>query len=455
MPSNALSRACLVSVLMMLAAGCGPAAEHAAPASACNSETLTKVLQRATSDDPKVIVDCNLSLPANSIITKRLIVQGSAGSGVTIDCNGATIDGSAVPELQQANTKTDMIQINSTITGHYPNLRWSRPADVTVRNCRIIGSVRILGMTDEADLKYSSYRPGHPTRMHLIAPTNITLDNLTITARTRTPVYFGIGVTDSKLINSELKGKAVSVAIYLDAESSGNLIKNNNIHTITAPREVLAVDSSDNNTIIDNRFSALNTGGIYLYRNCGQDGIVRQTTPSYNTIVNNVFYYDKYNPLPFAARPSVYMGARNGNKSYCNDDASHPIGSGASNLDYAQHNVVMQNQIYKLPVSLMIREGKGTDSPNYIEYNTSVTTPVARLAGCYVGSGYAKDFIVHGESIEMSGRRYTCNDGDLHARTGRASRSGRWSPSPARRSPPPAARAQGGWALRRWCRPGR
>jgi hypothetical protein len=224
----------------------------------------------------------------------------------------------------------------------------------------------------------------------------------------------GNGVTDSKLINSELKGEAESVALYLDAESSRNLIKNNYIHTVT-PREVLAVDASNYNKIINNRFSALSKGGIYLYRNCGQDRIVRHTTPSNNTIINNVFYYDKYNPNPYSVNPSVYIGSRNGGKPYCGDDEAHPIGSGASNLDYAQNNVVMQNQIYKLPVDLMIQEGQSTDSPNYIKYNTTVTTPISRLAGCYVGNGHSKDFIVHNESIEISGRRYTCNDGELTA----------------------------------------
>ena len=335
---------------------------------------------------------------------------------MTIDCNGATIDGSAVPALSKENTATDMIQINSVVAGQFPHLRCkARPTDVTVKNCNIIGSVRIQAGIGATNLKDSSYLPGHATRMHLMAPTRVTLDSLVITARRRTPVYFGMGVTNSELIHSELKGSAASVAIYLDAESSGNVVKDDDIHTVTAPREVLAIDASDHNQIIDNHFSALSNGGIYLYRNCGEDGIVRQTTPSYNTIVNNVFYYDKYNPSQDSVHPSVYLGARNGNKSYCGDDSSHQIGSGASDLDYAQHNVVMQNQIYKLPVILMIKEGRGTstDSPNYVQYNTTVTTPVKRLAGCYIGSGNSQDFIVDGESTQLSGHLYICNDGDL------------------------------------------
>ena len=88
---------------------------------------------------------------------------------------------------------TDMIQINSLVTGKYPDLRSSRPTDVTIKNCKIIGSVRIQAEISMANLANSSYRPGHATRMHLMAPTRITLDNLAITARGQTPVYFRHG----------------------------------------------------------------------------------------------------------------------------------------------------------------------------------------------------------------------------------------------------------------------
>ena len=392
----------------------------------CDDTKLAEVLQPASADHPDVVVNCSLTLPSNRVVTKRLIVRGREGSGATIDCAGATIDArSTIPKLAKENAEErSMILITSTGSGDLSNATWRRPTDVTVKNCNVIGAVRVRAVEygkTATDVRASSYRPGHVGRLRTIAPTRITFDHLTVTAVARTPVFFGAGVTDSTLINSELKGRADGVAIYLEAESSRNLIKSNYIHTVS-PREVLAVDASNHNRIIDNRFSALNHGGIYLYRNCGEVGIVRHTTPSYNTIVNNVFYYKKYNPTVYSVRPSVYMGARNGNRDYCGDDDAQTIGSGASNLDYAGHNVVMQNQLYKLSVDLMIRQGRGTDSPNFVEYNSTVSTPVSRLAGCYVPNGYFKHFIVHRESIDQfrrsdgtryPGPRYTCVDGEL------------------------------------------
>lgn len=51
----------------------------------------------------------------------------------------------------------------------------------------------------------------------------------------------------------------------------------------------------------------LNAGGIYLFHNCGETGSIRRGTPSYNTIVNNVFFY-----VAIRAGPSIYVASRNG-----------------------------------------------------------------------------------------------------------------------------------------------
>jgi len=88
-----------------------------------------------------------------------------------------------------------------------------------------------------------------------------------------------------------------SVAVYLDAESYRNTLQGNSFHAdhgAGSQREVLAVDGSSNNLIMSNHFSSLQYGGIYLYRNCGEGGTIRHSTPSNNSIINNVFYYDNY-----------------------------------------------------------------------------------------------------------------------------------------------------------------
>lgn len=95
----------------------------------------------------------------------------------------------------------------------------------------------------------------------------------------------------------------------------------------------MAIDGSAHNTVRHNRFSALSHGGLFLYRNCGEGGTVRHQTPSHNTISDNTFYRYYHGGLP-----AVWLGARNGNRNYCEADAGYPFGSSISNLDGAQHN---------------------------------------------------------------------------------------------------------------------
>ena len=119
------------------------------------------------------------------------------------------------------------------------------------------------------------------------------------------------------------EGESSGVPIYLAPSSGRTLIKNNRIRTNTwksgpgRGRETISIDGSDENQIISNWFGDLNRGGIFLYRNCGENGGVRHTTPSHNQIINNVFYYNHYT----GPKPAVYLGALDGNplvsKSMC------------------------------------------------------------------------------------------------------------------------------------------
>lgn len=252
-----------------------------------------------------------------------------------------------------------------------------------------------------------------------------------------------------------MKGKSTKVAIYLDAESADNTIKNNDIHVATDDDDwgklpgvtdrgwpLIAIDGSTGNKILDNRFSSLNNGGIYLYRNCGEKGTIRHTTPSRNVIVNNVFYYKKYK----GTKPAVFLSSRDyGTKErvfgHCDADDGRPYGSSASDKDYAQHNVVMQNQffarkVYRQSGSAMpprlvaatladyvMTNNASVNTPNYVALNKIITRETKRLAGCYVRDG----FVLHGESIDVfedrsgtpvcSTRRFRCDDGELTAST--------------------------------------
>jgi hypothetical protein len=392
------------------------------PAKNCSKEKMDEVRAPATEPEAAVIIDCDLTLRPDDVVSKRLILEGEDSSGVTIDCDGATIDVEAGAVESDYIIEIRSVKSGDTNSDGFPS--WSRPQDITIKRCNINGAVRIQGMDGSANgtrFRDSSRQAGHVRRARDAAPRRITLDHLTITAVGRIPLYLSGGVTQVTVIDSEIQSK-IGVAIYLEAESAWNVIKNNVIHrSTTGERELVAIDGSEYNVIMNNKFSALSKGGIYLYRNCGEHGTVRHRTPSHNRIINNIFYYDKYDGMS----PAVFLGSRSSNHShYCDEDSDseYKYGSSVDDHSFARYNVVMQNQIYKRSVSDMIKEGDSSNRPNYIAHNETVMTEQSRLAGCYIPNGY-KNFILHGETIDVfkSSTRvpmcisstYTCNDGDL------------------------------------------
>jgi hypothetical protein len=269
-----------------------------------------------------VPVDCSLSLTLepSETITRKIVFLGASASGSTIQCKCDTLGNCA--------TLRGGISIGSAGD--------ERPENITVRNCTITGDVRLeipntcpqprfecrrqpvgpnacppfmappyvpphqscdthadcgcghvcaLDRTSCADTQ-----PGFAEWLRARAPRRITFDQVKIAGTGKNRFYVGWGATETKLINSVITGEATGVPVYLGPHSSGTLIKNNrfDIKTTDHDREVIAIDGADHNRVISNWFAGtLNHGGIYLFRNCGEQGTIRHTTPSYNHIVNN------------------------------------------------------------------------------------------------------------------------------------------------------------------------
>ena len=382
---------------------------------------------RAVDDERSVTLDCSLQLESGAPIRKRIILAGEGSSGVVLDCGGVLLDG----DVGTPNAGKDMIEIHSTGRDE----EWSRPTDITIRNCKIKGSMRIYGRgpNGEADeVRKSSRRDAnHPSRLRSSAPTRVRLENISITAIKRTPLYVGPGVTHVMMTDSDIGGDAIRTALYLDTESAYNTFRDNSFYVKIFDEypwgenrigPQISIDGSSRNRFINNRLSGLNGGGFFLFRNCGEGGTVRHTAPVHNQFINNVFYYNQYDGF----QPSVYLGRPSDHFfdiGFCDEDDGYPWGSSASNDPHAQHNVVMQNQIYKRNHEEMIREGPAlTNRPNYVAHNETVETRIKRPAGCYVSEGL-RTFIWHGQSTDVflspsglprcTGLRATCQDGDL------------------------------------------
>lgn len=274
--------------------------------------------------------------------TEKIVLSGHAASGKVIDCSGGWFNDGKATEL--------IIRSEKSGGG------WDRPENITIRNCRIRGSIRIIGLGrngEAPEVNQSSHLLGHTERAQAAAPTGILISGVKIEAVGGIPLYIAPGDTRITVENCDFSGWSSSTGIYLDAESAGNTIRNNSFSLQTG-REIIAVDGSANNRIEHNRFSRIPYGGIYLYRNCGEGGTVRHQTPHGNIIDGNRFDTSALG-LGSAA---IWLGSRNGDRPYCHADDGYPFGSSADNRDFADDNTVSGNT-FSPPSSRAIRnDGK-------------------------------------------------------------------------------------------------
>jgi parallel beta-helix repeat protein len=333
-----------VLLVMLLNNGGEPVAAQAAPAAHAPgavpcSPTLYDTL-RSVPDDVSLVqpVACKIELKHDDLVMTDLAFLGEEASGASLDCHGGIIGISGRPPKGAPPT----IQISS-VRGE--DGKWSVPHDITIRNCKIYGSIRIMGLgpNGEAEnVRQSSLNRNHTEFAQSAAPSDILLDNITIVADGPVPVYLSPGVTKVTLSHSVISGTTKGSGVYLDAESAHNVIADNRFDIHTRNREVLAVDGSAHNVIENNSFTDAEFGGIYLYRNCGEGGTIRHQTPQHNRISDNKFIYQGV----VHPRPAIWMNATQPWQSfYCDEDPPAPFGSGADNRSFADYNTITNNVI--------------------------------------------------------------------------------------------------------------
>ncbi|PLX37270.1 MAG: hypothetical protein C0606_12320 [Hyphomicrobiales bacterium] len=401
----------------------------AAAANACPPKKLSEILAPAKKGSMAIAINCDVKLDPKAVVTKRLVFNGPASSGVTFDCNGATIDGTKAG-------KQDTIIIQSKRTGKKPGAAtWERPENNTIKNCTVKGSIRVIGMGvngEDEFVKASSHAKGHTERAQAAAPTGIRVHNSTIEAFKRTAIYLAPGVTRFTLTHSKILGRSNGHAIYLDAETAHNTFRNNRIAVKTEYRETVAIDGSADNVFAGNSFSALENGGIYIYRNCGEGGTVRHQEPRRNRIINNSFYYDKSIGHNLSVKnwltgsfnatgkvPAIWLASRNGVQPWCGADSKFGFGTGVNDKDMARDNVVAHNQIVKLDAGYMIEVD---EKPNEVFGNRSVKAPERGKSGCYVSGALPRPYLADGQSAAKfqrkgkavcTGMQVICDDGEL------------------------------------------
>ncbi len=299
----------------------------------CSAEEVAALTAPADATTSPFRLTCFAALPPGRAIQRRLVIEGAEASGAGIDCNGGSIGRAGVASTTGAPTVG--------IWSRRDDAGWSAPGGVRIARCTINGNVRIwgAGRDDVAALRASSRTANHTAASQAAAPSHITLEAVTFIATGSIPLYVGPGVTGTSVTGGSFRGRSVSTAVYLDAESADAMIRGVDFDIRTG-REQIAVDGSARNQITGNRFRLNGRGGVFLYRNCGEDGVIRHQTPSNNRITDNRFE----DAAPINPR-AVVVGSREGRRRYCGDDAGYPFGSSLDDGDHAIDNFVARNTV--------------------------------------------------------------------------------------------------------------
>jgi len=168
---------------------------------ACSATKLAEVRQPASAAKPSVAINCNLALAPGDVITKRLVLDGAAARGVTVDCNGATLDGGRDGQLPADHAADQLAQAQGPGDGGVEVGAASQYHRQTMQHHR---AVRIYGMAVNGRAPFCATprarRACCPCRAN--APRAIVMDQLKITAVGTIPLYISPGVGHTQLRRS-------------------------------------------------------------------------------------------------------------------------------------------------------------------------------------------------------------------------------------------------------------
>jgi hypothetical protein len=301
----------------------------------CSDDERKLLLSKSSSDTPYTL-RCSLTLKMGDIVERPLLIAGPESNGLSIDCGGGIL-GLPGPRTEHS---VPTIAINSIWLDNLKN--FVRPADIEIRNCKLRGSIvigaRVQG-SGAPKIWTLSRQPDFTQKSQDSAPSRVRIENVYFEASGGIPVYAARGTTELTIEGSKFVGRA-ALAIYASFESARHRFIGN-LFDLNTSREIIALDGSAYNVIEGNIFYLRDMPAISLYRNCGENGVIRHQVPAYNTIVRNRIFMTSAS----VTRPIVENARRGHPAAYCDLDRGYPFGSSASDDDGGHDNILEPNDV--------------------------------------------------------------------------------------------------------------
>jgi parallel beta-helix repeat protein len=284
--------------------------------------------------------------PAKSDIIANTVLDGSCTytnafvirrNNVTLDCNGATIDG-----------------LGQVATGISVDSAGAPLSNVTVQNCTLVNHTVAgihVGWDTPDSLKIPLYTHA---QIYARTPQYVTIENTRVSNSQGNGIYLGDYVTHATLDGVTVENSA-RVGLYMDSATTQNTVKNSTFRNNGSGdnREGIAIDASAQNTITGNVFQGNALAGITLYKNCWEH---HSTDPnsfprwqhSNQNLINNNQFLDEGIGIWIASRQS-----RNLSGFDCGDPSYY---EGIYFLDYAQNNTVSGNVFSNVATGVIVED---------------------------------------------------------------------------------------------------
>ncbi len=312
-------------------------------------------------------------------------------SGVTLDCQGATVAGPL---------ETTGAAILVTTPVDVPQ------SDVTIRGCRAEGYTNGIKITREgfrglaAGVEYDDAGTGIVVEDTTVADTRgvgifvdgyvvgTTIRRVTVTGAGSTGVYLEAGSKDGAVLDSEI----VDNGFRENGSAEGSLIELGGItFRYWGPgREGLAIDGSRGNVVRGNHFEGNSNGSIFLYTNCGEfvnenpdRWFPRRYGADDNLIEGNTFV---------GGRNGVWVGSRMGENVApmdCSDEPFFEEGVEVRILDRAAGNTVRGNTFTGVTYGVRVE-----DDDTVVAGNTFTGTAEG-LHAVAIGTGPRTEILDH------------------------------------------------------------
>ena len=313
---------------------------------------------------PPTLIPCSsaslrITLTANSVLDHSCTYSAGfeiTASGVTLDCRGATIDGTGVGGVG--------IEVSAPAGADL--------SGVTIRNCDVRGFLNSIRVTR---VGFRSLVAGHEYD-HGIS--GVVIEDTTVGGSHGVGIYVDAYVTRTTIRHVTVAG-AGSSGIYLEAGSTDNVVEHNTIRdngfVENGPggqpttfggqrfrfwgvgREGISIDGSRRNRVVDNTFSGNSAGGVFLYTNCGEDvhsssgtWFPRRYGAEGNLIADNRFV---------GGVNGVWVAARMGENLLpmdCSDPSYFTAGLTRISLDRAAGNTVAHNTFYDVVYGVRVED---------------------------------------------------------------------------------------------------